>query len=277
MKMPITIIREALREYKPVQVALLFSGGHDSLVSTHLSASILHEMNIPFVVYHGDTTIGIPETQDYVRLVCDQMQWPLVIRKPPKAEDHYENIVRNHGFPGPTKTAHQLMYRRLKERALRHWVTHEVKSSPNARENVLLLTGVRKTESLIRMGYTNTTTKDDSRVWSNPIFYFTKERCENYIAVHNLPRNPVKDTICISGECLCGAFAGKEELAEIKTHYPHVYELIQQLSIAAKANGFPWEWTQGPEEWARNHPPGQLDMFMCVGCEEKRRDDNREQ
>lgn len=277
MKTPTTIIGEALSRYKPVQVALLFSGGHDSLVSTHISAGILSAFHVPFVVYHGDTTIGIPETQNYVKLVCAEMGWRLVIRKPPNEEDHYENIVRNHGFPGPNKKAHQLMYRRLKERALRHWVTHEVKSKPKAREHVLLLTGVRKTESLIRMGYTETTTKDDSRIWGNPIFYFTKERCESYMKTHALPRNPVKDKICVSGECLCGAFAGREELAEIKTHYPHVFERIQKLTAIAKSNGFPWEWTQGPSEWNNTHPPGQLDMFMCMGCEAKRKDEALEQ
>lgn len=37
-----------------------------------------------------------------------------------------------------------------------------------------------------------------------------------------------------------------------------------------KNNGFPWPWSMGPTEWYKNHPKGQLDMFMCVGCEEKR-------
>lgn len=240
-------------------------------VHNHVSASILKELGIPFVVYHGDTTIGIPETQQYVKNVCQLMGWELVIRKPPKKEDWYENIVREYGFPGPTKRSHQIMYRRLKERALSAWVTHEVKSGPYKRENVLLLSGVRKSESLIRMGYTHVTAKDNSRVWSNPIFNWIKEDCERYMKEHSLPRNPVKDKICISGECLCGAFAGMEEYAEIKASYPHVAKRIDELHAIAKSNGHPWPWSTGPTEWYKNHPSEKTGMFMCVGCEEKRR------
>jgi len=267
--MPREIITEALEKYNPVKVALMFSGGHDSLVSTHLSAQILGRMNIPFVVYHGDTTIGIEETQEYVKSVCKKMKWSLVIRRPPNKKDWYESIVARSGFPGPTKAAHQITYRCLKERALRHWITHEVKSTPKARENVLLLTGIRQSESRIRMGYTNVTSKDNSKIWCNPIHYFTERDCERYIEDHNLPRNPVKDKICISGECLCGAFAGKEELAEIRLAYPEAAKRIDELHEIAKRNGFPWGWSSGPNEWYKNHPPGQLDMFMCIGCENK--------
>lgn len=270
MQEPKEIILNAIREYNPVKIALLFSGGHDSLVSSHVSATVLNELGIPFIVYHGDTTIGIPETQQYVKDVCQLMGWELAIRKPPKKQDHYEEIVRKHGFPGPTKASHQYMFRRLKERALKAWVTHEAKSGPYKRENVLLLSGIRKSESRIRMGYTVHTKKEDSRVWSNPIFFWSKQACERYMKAHNLPRNPVKDAICISGECLCGAFAGREEYAEIKACFPHVAKRIDELTEIAKENGHPWPWSMGPNEWYKNHPPGQMDMFMCVGCEEKR-------
>ena len=86
---------------------------------------------------------------------------------------------------------------------------------------------------------------------------------------HNLPRNAVKDKICISGECLCGAFASYSELMEIKQEYPDAYNEIQRLHSLAKENGHPWGWSTGPTDWYKNHPPGQVDMFMCVGCESK--------
>ena len=269
MKTPKQIITEAISQYKPVKVALLFSGGHDSLVSTHVSVSILNELGVDFTVYHGDTTIGIPQTQDYVREVCRLFNWKLAIRRPPRRVDWYDELVKRFGFPGPTRQSHQICYRRLKERALNHFVTHECKTSPYARENVLLISGIRKQESRIRMGYIHETSKDGSKVWSNPIFYWTEKMCERYMAKYNLPRNPVKDAICISGECLCGAFAGKEELSEIKAMYPDVAKRIEDLHQLAKENGHPWPWSSGPTEWYKNNPPGQLKMFMCVGCEEK--------
>lgn len=49
---------------------------------------------------------------------------------------------------------------------------------------------------------------DIGRDWS-PIFWWTEKQCERYIKGDDLPGNKVKDTICISGECLCWAFAGR--------------------------------------------------------------------
>lgn len=270
MKNPQEILYDAFEKYSPIKIALLFSGGHDSLVSTHVCSKILRLLDIPFIIYHGDTTIGIPETQQYVINVCDRYNWDLIIRKPPDPEKWYDCLVAKYGFPGPTKKSHQIMYRMLKERALNKFVTHECKSSPQAIENVLLVTGIRKSESLIRMGYTEEITKDKSKIWCSPIFWWSEQKCEDYMKKHSLPRNPVKDAICISGECLCGTFAGNEELSQIRAVYPDVAKRIDDLHETAKENGFPWGWSTGPTEWYKNHPPGQMDMFMCVGCEEKR-------
>lgn len=274
--MEIEIISKAIEEYKPVHILLMFSGGHDSLTSTHFAANYLTSIGRDFTVYHGDTTIGIKETQDFVRQVCAAYGWPLAIRQPPPGH-HYEDIVREKGFPGPS--AHPYMYSRLKERALRAYVTHEVKSKPSARENVLLITGIRKSESRIRMGYIHETQKDGSRVWCNPLFWWSEKKCIEYREAHNLPRNPVKEKICISGECLCGAFAAKEERAEIRACFPETEKELARLERIANESGHPWAWGQGPNEWYSNHPPGMIDMFtgevnpspmfMCVGCESR--------
>lgn len=269
------ILTDALDTYSPIGALLLFSGGHDSLVSTHLMAGILSEEGVPFTVYHGDTTIGIPETQEFVRQVCSLFGWPLVIRQPPE-KDHYEKLVADYGFSGPTKESHQFTFRRFKERALRGYVSNEYKSSVYAREHVLLISGARKSESTIRMGYTNPVHKDDSRIWCNPIFWWSNKKCQDYIAKYNLPKNPVKEKLCISGECLCGCFARPEERAEIKVACPHVDRRLSELEDIAKANGHPWPWGTGPTQWFKNRPPGVIDMFtgepnpgpmfMCVNC-----------
>lgn len=274
MKHADTIIQEAIDQYQPIHVLLLFSGGDDSLVSTHFAASYLRIKDIPFSVYHGDTTIGIKQTQQFVIETCSAYGWSLAIRRPPEGHT-YEDIVKENGFPGPS--AHPYMYSRLKERALRAYVTHEVKTSPKKRENVLLVTGARKQESRIRMGYSEPVTKDGSRIWCAPIFYWSKQTCMSYISGNRLKRNPVKKRLCISGECLCGAFASKEERAEIRAAYPETEKELLRLEQIARDNGHPWPWGQGPNEWAKNHPPGVIDMFtgkanpmfMCVGCESR--------
>jgi 3'-phosphoadenosine 5'-phosphosulfate sulfotransferase (PAPS reductase)/FAD synthetase len=245
------------------------SGGHDSVSNAYVSADILNSLAIPFAVYHGDTTIGIPETQEYVKSICQLNNWQLFIRRPPKEIDWYGNIVAKYGFPGPTKSSHQYMYRRLKERALRHFVTHECKSSPKKRENVLLLSGVRKQESQIRMGYVEEINKDASRVWANPIFYWSEEDVKEYMIRNNIPRNPVKEKMCISGECLCGAFATTSEWTELKINYPEVAKRIEALHQIAISNGNPWHWSSGPNQWKKEQKSNKGIGFMCVGCESK--------
>ncbi|HMR81981.1 MAG TPA: phosphoadenosine phosphosulfate reductase family protein [Niabella sp.] len=263
------IITDAIEKYKPVKILLMFSGGHDSLCSTHYSAAFLQAIGQEFTVYHGNTGIGIRQTREYVYSVVNSFRWSFQ-EGYPRSGETYEDFVRQCGFPGPTRQMHQIMYNRLKERALRKYVTYSCKSTPHARENVLLITGIRKSESKIRMGYTHHTQKDGSRVWCNPIFHWSKRDCDVYMQRFQLPRNPVKDKICISGECLCGAFARKEEWAEIKASYPEAADEIERLHRIAIANGHPWPWASGPAMYYKHNPPGQMKMFMCVGCESKR-------
>ena len=269
MTTPEEIISGALNKYKPVKVLLMVSGGHDSITNAFVSSQILQNMRVDFGIYHGDTTIGIPQTQQYVKDICEKYNWPLFIRKSPNKMDHYDNIVKKYGFPGPTKTSHQYMYRRLKERGLRHFVTHEVKLSPYSRQNVLLLSGVRRDESVIRMGYNEVMSKDSSRCWANPIFYYTEDNCAEIMLINGIPKNPVKEKICISGECLCGCFARMEEYIEICESYPEVGERLRQLHELAKENGHPWGWASGPNEWKKEQKQTN-NMHMCVGCEKKR-------
>ncbi|NRA48266.1 MAG: phosphoadenosine phosphosulfate reductase family protein, partial [Phaeodactylibacter sp.] len=235
---PENIIFEAVRKYHPVHALLMISGGHDSVSAATRSVAALDELRIPYSAYHGDTGTGIVETQEYVKDMCLRQGWQLDIRKPEPPYD-YESYVRKYGFPGPAQ--HQNIMRNLKEKPLRKFITHEIKSTPYARENVLLITGIRKSESLIRMGYTETTRKDNSRVWCSPIFYYSAEDVDMWMKTNSIPRNPVKDRICISGECLCGCFAKPEEGAEIKAAYPDAWEKLQKL-----AKHSPWKWGQDP-------------------------------
>ena len=272
MKSPKQIIKEAVARFKPVLIVLMVSGGHDSITNAHVSATALQEMGLPFVVYHGDTTIGIPETQQYVKDMCKRYGWKLFIGKPSNPKDCYEALVKKFGFPGPTRMSHQIMYRHLKERALNYFVTHQCKTTPYARENVLLLSGLRKMESRVRVGYTREVNKENSKVWVNPIFYFSDSDVREYMSKNGIPKNPVKEKICISGECLCGAFAGKEEWTEIKLNYPKVAAEIERLHEIAKANGHPWPWSMGPTEWRKNEAGkvSKKPAYMCVGCDNKR-------
>lgn len=259
------IIVKAIEEYRPVAVLLLFSGGHDSLCSTHYAATVLKSIDVPFTVYHGNTGIGIPETLAFVKIVCETYKWRLHVQDAPV--DAYERYVKAFGFPGPSH--HPIMYRNLKEKPLRKYASR-LKTSLMARENVLLITGIRQSESKIRMGYKHSVHKDETRIWCSPLFDWSTQDCEKYMSDNALPRNPVKDKMCISGECLCGAFGGHEEWIELKANYPQVAERIENLHQKAIENGKPWHWSQNPNIHKKLYPNGIANnMFMCVGCEEK--------
>ena len=136
------IIQEAVEQYNPSHVFGLFSGGHDSLCACHIASQ--HPRFDGCI--HINTGIGVKETREFVRGICQQYGWPLKEYHPP---DSFEDIVTEHGFPGPGQ--HATMYIRLKERALRQIMREHGKRS----RKILFVTGVRRQESVRRMGTIN--------------------------------------------------------------------------------------------------------------------------
>lgn len=256
-----------------------FSGGHDSVTSTHF----ISKHHLFKGVLHIDTGIGIPETQQYVIDVCRKFNWPLKIYK---ASEHvngkgqadpqiYEELVKRFGFPGPSM--HRVFYNRLKERCIRQFLRENKLSGD--RPYIAISTGFRSTESKRRSKYVNQTITQNglprSAIFLSPIINWSEEDCNNYMVKHNLPRNPVKDNLCMSGECLCGAFAKPNELLAIEVHYPEVAERIKRLEASVKKK-FPWRWEESPPNWwtekrkkERLEEEGQLSLF-CQNCENER-------
>lgn len=247
------IIDQMLAEHRPTHVIALFSGGHDSLVATHL---ISRHPAFSFVA-NFNTTIGIEETRQFVRDVCRDYQLPLKVYQPPVS---YRDIVLEHGFPGPG--GHRYMYIRLKEKALDTCVReHKAKW----KDRIALITGVRLSESVRRMGHVEAVSRDGAKVWTAPIINWSNDDKNAYMALHGLPRNKVVDTICMSGECLCGAFASPGEIAEIREAYPEVAAQIAALEVEVAAAGRHAKWgTRPPSAGPRPHP---RQLPLCFSCE----------
>lgn len=261
------ILETAIDEYQPAAVFALFSGGHDSLTCTHMAAEILGDrLN---GVVHIDTGIGIPETQQFVKDVCAERGWPLSIYRAVENTfadgtpnpQVYEDIVLEHGFPGGP--AHQFMYTRLKQRQVERLVRdHRCKRGGK----VLLITGVRREESTRRMGTVQEVNAvKGGQIWVAPVLNFTSQDQHDYMVAHDLPKNPVKQKLCMSGECLCGAFAHKGELAEIEYWYPEVGARIRRLeqSVLA-AHGRTNGWEGADKDFKDNR---QAFLPLCTGCE----------
>lgn len=201
---------------------VLFSGGHDSLVSTHY----LMQNGYTDAVLHLDTTTGIPENQDFVVETCREYEWPLRIERTEvtlrKWALELGSDDKQYGFPGAAFHPH--MYHRLKERQL-ETIASETEGKPH------YWTGVRRGESDRRMRTTTDAIDETEQwYWHAPIRNWTEERMREYLDANDIERNPVVDAIHRSGECYCGAFAQRdEELIDLEANYPEHYKWLKSL------------------------------------------------
>lgn len=262
------IIAEAIDKYRPVAVYTMFSGGHDSLTSTHLAMQLKTVQGVA----HINTGFGIEETREFVRETAMDRQWAF---KEYWAKDEgysYEDLAIQHGFPGPIQ--HWRMYAMLKERCIRS-ICRQAKVGQRPDAQVMLITGARKDEGIIRMGYVEPIFKEPglARIWVAPIFDWTKSDITDYLAENQIKRSPVVDILHISGECLCGAYAKPGEREEIMRWFPKTGKRILELEAKVWAAGHHWKWGEIPPHTLQEaDDPNQLWLFqpLCAGCPNKR-------
>lgn len=263
MKSPQEIVQEAIERYKPVAIYVGFSGGNDSRAVAHWMMN-----NVPGCrPFHANTGIGIERTRQYVRDTSAANGWNLAeLRALEDCGQSYEDLCLKHGFPGPD--GHQLMYSRLKERCVRLLVKRSKAGHPR-RAKVLIASGIRHDESLIRMGYAGREINVvRAQVWVNPIYWWTREQRDAYNAASGMPENPVTKALGMSGECGCGAFAHPGELARWRAVDPSFGETIDRIAGRVLDRGYTWNWEGRPPKGGHN--PSQMGMFqrpLCVGCE----------
>lgn len=196
----------------PFSKFALFSGGHDSLVSTHYTM----ENDMAECVLHLDTNTGIEENIEYIESVCEQYDWPLEIYQ---SEVELEDFAKEYGFP--KASYHNVAYRYFKERPLQKAARDSVKRRQE------MYSGVRRSESKRRMENVEDSSEQYTWTWYAPIADWTKEDCEDYIDEHDLPRNDVVGEIHRSGDCYCGAFAHRDtELIDLSAMYPEHAEWL---------------------------------------------------
>ena len=257
---PTEIIDAAVREYRPSHVFGLFSGGYDSLCACHL----LSKHPAFSGVIHINTGIGIEETRRYVRNTCAVLGWSLKEYHTPES---YEELVVEYGFPGPGM--HWKMYQRLKERCL--WQILRDHGARNRK--IALVSGRRKKESLRRMANINAPyelgpTPSKRVLWINPILEWSAQDKHQYMQDNDLPKNRVVEILCMSGECLCGAFAKPGELKFIRQFFPEdaaKIDAIVEKVRAGKANRAYCVWGHG----GGFVDPNQTDLPLCFSCTAK--------
>lgn len=222
-----------------VAACVLFSGGNDSTTLAHLfRGKATHAI-------HANTTIGAEETRQYVRDTCRHWGLPLVEVTP---DDTYEDLILGRvrtrageiiwpgGFPGPG--AHGFSYQRLKERALDK-ARHVIGFANSTTRAGVFIAGRRRLESEKRADIP-LHEADGSVIWVSPIANWSKLDLGTYRLIHRddetpVPRNWVADLMHMSMECLCGAYAHKGELAEIREYFPHIAAEIDRYQVMVLA------------------------------------------
>jgi 3'-phosphoadenosine 5'-phosphosulfate sulfotransferase (PAPS reductase)/FAD synthetase len=260
------ILEEGQRRYgagrQLTSISVLYSGGNDSTTIAHMFRGVATH------AIHANTGIGIEQTREFVRRVCAEWSLPLIEKHPPVS---YDAFVLEHGFPGPG--LHYRMYQRLKERCL-DAARYDLGVANKRKVYGVYVAGRRRAESERRSmpGQVPLFERDGSVVWVSPIAEWTKLDLVTYrLMMRDVPRNETSDLIHMSGECLCGAFAKKGELAEIASwsqFAPAVAHIRRLEAAIADRDDIPAErkrWGWGADrEWK---PRGRAKVGrLCSSC-----------
>jgi 3'-phosphoadenosine 5'-phosphosulfate sulfotransferase (PAPS reductase)/FAD synthetase len=232
--MPLEVISQAVDEHKPSAVFALFSGGHDSVCA--LRVAVEHPQFTAAV--HINTGTGIPETRDYVYDTARALGVPL-LEYSPREDRTYEWYVMRFGFPGPGQ--HSLIYRWLKERQVERLMREHTRGP---RDRIVLISGVRRQESVRRMGTAKEVQRRGGQVWVAPIIDWSAAQRLPYMEKHGITPSPVVQAIHRSGECNCGAYGSPQELEEMEfwgfKTAPTMLRDLERRVFAVKPNACRW-------------------------------------
>lgn len=262
------------KDFNPYAVLVGYTGGTDSNIALKL-AIMFFDVTAAFTC---NTTIAAIETlSNCERVATEVYNLKYVSKMPPyggikENPDTYFEIVKQHGFPGKTVTAHSWMYKYLKD----HTVSSIVSSFRLRKRNrpIVIISGARRHESVRRMGTSEDVTIIGNNIWVNIANDWTNSECHAFAVDNKIDdlRSPISKCIGISGECFCGSFASKGELNEVKVASPTTYEKINYIQKWLQENTkYYWGWEESPPKSWTLEKRGQLNMFspqlvMCSTC-----------
>lgn len=256
------IIDQAIMDYQPYAVVLMFSGGDDSLTAYHLARML----DVPLSHFlHGVTGTGIPETTQFACQVGEQSGLHYIEAN---AGNAYEKYVWRKGFFGLGQGAHTMAYHILKHQRFRHTLSISIRKRKRNR-NILLINGARWQESRNRERMKEMPIRaDDSNIWVNIIHDWTKHDCQQFL--RDYERNPVTELLCRSGECMCGTMQSQEQRREAAYWFPEWGNWLDELENAVR-NKHGWGWGEPVPGWLKERKAGQTVMPgflpMCHSCE----------
>ena len=227
----------------------LFSGGKDSLVTCHY---MWQKGELDDVVYCR-TGIGLDENVDFVKSTCKKYNWNLNIVEP-KIGETYEDFVRRFGFPH--SGAHNMIMGFLKWHPLRKF------ARDHKDEDFMFVSGRRQKESKRRMRIAKSQHEEPEKnmKFYSPLLYWSTKDVWQYVKDNELEICPVYETLHMSGDCLCGAFAELGEAELIATFHGYMANKIKTLEEKYK------------DKWGNNSSmcgamkQGKIVDFICNEC-----------
>lgn len=260
------ILSAAIKKWKPVALVSLFSGGYDSMITTHL----LHSLNthgLPIQVWSIDTKLSADGWPEYVQSVADRYGWKFQIYDNQTGYEEFVRWVERGGCPR-TKSVHVQVYRMLKERAIA--AIHMVNKS-HRNDKVLFVAGTRRAESVDRRNVDEYHRLPKSNMcFAAPIVHWSNEQCDLYRVENDLPDNPFYDTVSGSGDCQCN-WGNFITLRMLQKHSPNLAagNVAELDAISRELHGYGWdgklegqtEMLEGWEDHTELTSP-----FLCQDC-----------
>jgi len=243
-KTPNEIITEAI-DQGLTDFYVAYSGGKDSGIVLDIVAKNYTD-NFKGVIF-VNTGIATQATIDFVKDYCNDHNYKLYtlyphdvkrkkISKYGKIGDPftYENRILYHGFP--MSGSHNITMAELKFYPMRTFIGKKIKNG----ERPAIISGVRKKESTrrnTRKSYSKYINSDGNVIFVCPLYFKSNDWVTKYWIENDIKRSPVYDTLHISGDCLCGCFAKKEELKLLQMFHPEVFAEIKRLEKLIKKKG----------------------------------------
>ena len=244
----IDLVHQAIDKWNPSSIVCAFSGGYDSMVTTHIINNHREAFNIPVRTMSIDTGLTADGWREYIDKTANRFGWGLFFEY--GDIESYKNWVKVNGQPYSRK-GHHYAYNRLKDRAFDATLK---RLKNNWRDKVLFVSGLYRAESTERQKLTEPIQRkrESNAIFVNPCFYWQKGDFLQYRLDHDLPTNPFYDTVGGSGDCQCnwGRFI---TLRKLQKYSPQLAagNVGEIDSLSKEFHGYGWDGT----------PAGQTEMF----------------
>ena len=176
----------------------------------------------------------------------------------------FENYCKRYGFPHASQ--HNQVFRFLKKKALVGFVMSQTEN----KQRIAYISGVRRGESKRRLDNAQIIGIDEDTpriVWIAPVYYWSTKATYSFIKKQGFELSESYTMLHISGDCLCGAFAGKDEAGLINAFYPDTGEQIIQIEcVAFKSHKGRKNWGNGESMAAVKSQKKLSEAFACAEC-----------